>query len=119
MTWQLRISAAARHDIEEALQNTLDRFGRSKHDEYRDLIRLALVDIAQDPQALPAKHRGELHPDALVFHLGRAGRRARHLFVYRIADDGVVEVGRLLYDGMDVVQHLPTDYLSPPPPPES
>ena len=115
MTWLLRISTPARHDIEAALQNTRSRFGLIQHDQYNDLIKLALVHIAKTPQALPAKHRNELHPDALVFHLSRAGRRARHFFVYRIADDGVVEVGRLLYDGVDIVQHLPADYLNPAP----
>jgi len=97
------------------MQNTLNRFGLLKHDQYNDLIKLALVDIAKDPQALPAKHRDELHPDAMVFHLGRAGKKARHFFVYRIADDGVVEVARLLYDGMNIVRHLPADYLDSDP----
>ncbi|MEO0515329.1 MAG: type II toxin-antitoxin system RelE/ParE family toxin [Planctomycetota bacterium] len=103
----------ARRDIEAALQNTLDRFGLTKHDDYRELVRLALTAIANDPEALPAKHRDDLHLDVLIFHIGRTGRKARHFFVYRIADDGVVEVARLLYDGMDIVKHLPADYLDP------
>ena len=111
MAWNLRISTPTRQDIEAALQNTFNRFGLSKHDEYHALIKLALKDIAKDPEASPAKRRDELHPDAWVFHIGRAGKKARHLFVYRIADDGIVEVGRLLYDGMDIAQHLPPEYL--------
>jgi len=113
MTWTLRLSTPARTDIKAALQNTLARFGPSKHDEYQNLIREALADIAKAPEETPAKRRDELHDDALVFHIGRPGRRARHLFVYRIADDGIVEVARLLYDGMDIVQHLPDGYRAP------
>ncbi len=45
---------------------------------------------------------------------GRRGQRARHFFLYRVADDGVVEVARFLYDGMDLAQHLPPDYEARP-----
>ena len=108
MAFQLRISAQARRDIEEVLAWTLHEFGETKYDQYRDLIRRALIDIARNPDL--AHSRPELHGAARTFHISRRGKRARHFFLLRLADDGVVEIGRLLYDGMDLSSHLPAGY---------
>lgn len=105
MPFQIRISAQAQRDIEDALAWTLKEFGESKYDEYRELIREALVDIAMNPDA--ARRRPELHASARTFHIARRGRRARHFLLLRVAPDGIVEIGRLLHDGMDLQLHLP------------
>jgi toxin ParE1/3/4 len=110
MNRRIRLLPAVERDIEETLGATLRRFGTRKYDEYRGLIRRAIEDIAADPDRPPAKRRPEIHKNARTFHIARRGRRARHFFLYRIADDGVVEFARLLYDGMDLVQHLPASY---------
>lgn len=110
MKWRIRLSSFARRDIHQALEHTFERFGQAKHDQYRELIRLALCDIASNPLHRRSKPRPELAPDARVFHLTRPGSKARHLFVYRPADEGVIDVARLLHDAMDLKQHLPDDY---------
>lgn len=110
MSLQLRLSAQAQRDIEEVLAWTLREFGETQYDEYRDLIQSALFELARDPDS--AKRRPELHESARTFHIARRGRRARHFLLLRLGSDGVVEVGRLLYDGMDLVSHLPEGYES-------
>jgi toxin ParE1/3/4 len=112
MKWYIKLSSVAKSDIESALDWTVREFGESKHDEYVDLIGLALSEIAVEPDGLGARKGPELHRDARVFHIGRPGKRARHLLVYRIRPGGVVEVARLLHDAMDLKRHLPEGFES-------
>lgn len=108
MPYQIRVSDQAWRDIEDILAWTLERFGEGKREEYRALILDGLAEIAHNPEA--ARRRPELHEKCRTFHLARPGRRARHFFLFRISDGGLVEVGRLLYDGMDLTSHLPPLY---------
>ena len=110
MSWRVRLSEPARRDIQHALRHTLERFGAAQHDDYQALIRLALVEIATNPTSIRAKRRPELHPDAFAWHIARPGRRARHLFIYRIGPDDVVEIARFLHDAMDIKRHLPDEF---------
>jgi toxin ParE1/3/4 len=110
MTFELRFSPRAVRDIENVLSHTLTRFGEKKYAEYQSLIRQALVDIAADPNSRPAKQRPELHRDARTFHIARPGKRARHFFLYRIAADNFIDIGRLLHDSMDLRRHLPDGF---------
>ena len=87
MSFKLRFSTRAAQDIEEVLGHTLWHFGEQKLEYYKALIREAIADIGADPLAPPAKTRAELKPDARTFHLGRRGRPARHLFVYRVVGE--------------------------------
>lgn len=54
------------------------------------------------------KRRLEIHPDAWTYHIARPGRRARHLFLYRIWE--AVEVARFLYDAMDLPRQRPREW---------
>lgn len=110
MSFTLRFSNRAVQDIENVLAYTLAHFGSRKHEEYKTLIREALSDIASDPHRAAAKRRPEIHPDARTFHIGRRGRRARHFFLYRVASDQFVDIGRLLHDSMELPRHLPDGF---------
>jgi toxin ParE1/3/4 len=44
-----------------------------------------------------------------TLHIGRRGRRARHLILFRVVPDGAVEVLRFLHDAMDLPRYLPAD----------
>mgnify|MGYP001182389650 CR=1 FL=1 len=81
MSVTLRFSKPAVRDIEDVLGYTLAQFGEQKHEQYKWLIRQALLDIAADPNRPPARRRPELHPDARTFHISRRGMRARHFFL--------------------------------------
>jgi toxin ParE1/3/4 len=43
-------------------------------------------------------------------HLGRRGKPARHLFLYRIRDGRFVDIARLLHDSMEIERHIPADF---------
>lgn len=110
MRHKLRFSPQAVRDIEEALEYTLEQFGERKQEQYKDLIRLALADIAVNPDDPRAKRRPELHPDARTFHLSRRGMHARHFLLYRVTADRHVDIGRLLHDSMDLARHVPEGF---------
>ena len=100
------ISPSARAQIREVLVFTRDRFGVLKAREYSLLIRLALREL--DENADVGKRRPEIHPDAWTYHIGKRGKKARHLFLYRIRE--TVEVARFLYDAMDLPHHVPEEW---------
>lgn len=39
-------------------------------------------------------------------------RRPRHFLVFRMTNDGQIEIGRVLHDSMDVSSHIPDDFDS-------
>jgi plasmid stabilization system protein ParE len=96
----------AEAQIIDVLGHTLDAFGEAKYVEYRELIEHALSTLAATPTA--GKRRSDIHPDAWTFHIARPGRRARHLFLYRVRDS--VEVARFLYDAMDLPRQRPREW---------
>jgi plasmid stabilization system protein ParE len=92
--------------IIEVLEYTFVTFGEAKFLEYRELIGLALKALESRPTA--GKRRPDIHPDAWTYHIARSGRRARHLFIYRIRAD--VEVARFIYDAMDLRRQGPAEW---------
>jgi plasmid stabilization system protein ParE len=92
--------------IIEVLAYTFERFGETKYLDYRDLIGIALRALESRPTA--GKRRPEIHPDAWTYHIARPGRKARHLFIYRIRTD--VEIARFIYDAMDLRRQGPPEW---------
>jgi toxin ParE1/3/4 len=76
--------------------------------------------VAADPQRAGSSSRPEIAASARTYHLiysrdritKRSGRvaRPRHFLLYRIRNDGLVEIGRVLHDSMDLPRHLPDEY---------
>ena len=100
----------AEEDIDEARRFTRKKWGPVKDAEYRELIRLAVRALEENPRA--GRHRPDIFPYAWTYPIARPGKAARHLFLYRIALNGNVEVARFLYDGMDLPGHVPKDWKS-------
>lgn len=100
------LSPSARAQIREALAFTRERFGVIKAQEYSLLIRLALRELGKNAEA--GKHRPDIHPDAWTYRIEKPGKRARHLFLYRIRES--VEVARFLYDAMDLPRQVPEEW---------
>ena len=112
-----RLSAAAQADIVDILARTEERFGRVARIRYETLIVTAIRDIAEDPERPGAPVRPELGIGARSWHFrlsrdrasGRSGpvRRPRHLIVFRIGKGGIIEIGRVLHDAMELERHRP------------
>ena len=110
MKYTLRISAPAVQDIADVLAFTSAQFGEKQQKIYQRIIRDALAELAANPENLRSKPRPEIHADARTMHLGRRGKPARHLFLYRIKDDHFVDIARLLHDSMEIQRHIPADF---------
>jgi toxin ParE1/3/4 len=117
------ISAAAERDIHGILAWTHEHFGLQGRLRYEALLVGAILDVADDPQRPGSQIRPEIHPAARTYHLrhsrdrvepaGDRVRNPRHFLLYRVRDDGRVEIGRVLHERMDLAQHLPKDYGPP------
>jgi toxin ParE1/3/4 len=102
-----RLSQAprARADIVGVLAYTLDQWGAAKYWEYRDLIiEEAYEEILADPEC--GRIRPQSRPNVRGYHIGKPGRRARHIVFYRVGASGEIEVVRFLHDAMDPGRHL-------------
>jgi plasmid stabilization system protein ParE len=96
---RLRLASIVRQDIRDALAFTLARFGPLKAREYAGLIRIALNELASNPQC--GHRRQDVDADAYVHRIAKPGRDARHLFLYEIVG-GKAQVYGFFYDGMDL-----------------
>ncbi|GLS99742.1 plasmid stabilization protein ParE [Sphingobium jiangsuense] len=115
-----RLSAAAQADIIEILTRTQERFGEAARLRYEALIVAAIRDIAENPSRPGAPERPELGVDARTWHLrhsrekARTGtgtvRRPRHFIVFRTHASGMVEIGRILHDAMELERHRLTTH---------
>jgi toxin ParE1/3/4 len=112
MKYALRFSTKAVRDISEVLDFTVQQFGEKQRGIYQQIVRDALEELAADPENPRSKRRPEIHPDARTMHLARRGKRARHLFLYRIKNSRFVDIARLLHDSMEIRRHLPPDFAS-------
>lgn len=118
------VSPKARADIASILAWTHENFGPQTLKRYSRLIQTAIEQVAADPERAGSTHRPEIAAHCRTYHLvhsrkqaGRRNnrvRRPRHFLLYRVTDTGVVEIGRVLHDSMDLEQHLPEEYRQSP-----
>jgi len=114
-----RISNAARADIVDILRLSQTQFGDQARQRYQALILAALQAIVDTPYRIGSHERDELAPGLRSYHLIYSRQQAkqthgmvkspRHIVFYRVANDDVIEVVRLLHDAMEVQLHLPND----------
>lgn len=106
-------------DITEILDRSGLEFGEAAKGRYEALMAQAIIDIGEDPQRPGAKSRPELLiAGAYTYHLAFSRRRVpgarvkepRHFLLYRVSAALVIELGRVLDESCDLVQHLPEGY---------
>jgi toxin ParE1/3/4 len=116
---QIAIAPQARADIESILIWTAQHFGRQTMYRYRTLMQSAIEAVAANPELAGSAVRPEIAKDCRTYHLfhsrraagrGSRVRNPRHLLLYRVAATGVVEIGRVLHDSMELDEHLPVEY---------
>jgi len=108
-----RLSAAAQADVIEILAWTQAQFGAAARLRYESLIVAALRDLATQPDRPGSIERPELGAGVRSWHLRlsrtRADvgvvRRPRHFVIYR-SEVGLLVVGRMLHDAMELARHM-------------
>jgi toxin ParE1/3/4 len=116
---QYRITNAARADIVDILRLSQTQFGDHARQRYQAQILAALRALASTPYRIGSYDRHELAPGLRSYHLIYSRQQAkqthgtvkspRHIVFYRVENDGLIEVVRLLHDAMDVQLPLLND----------
>ena len=105
--WRVRLSIAADHDFASVLRWTTQAFGPKQASDYRQMIVQAIRALGSGPDLPDSKARDEVQTGVRTLRVARRGRRGRHILVYRVIDEGVIEVLRILHDAMDLGRHVP------------
>jgi toxin ParE1/3/4 len=118
VTLRYRLSEAAQHDVLTILAWTDEQFGEAARLRYESLMVAALRDVASQPDRPGSVARPELGAGVRSWHLRQSRhhvkhgvegvRRPRHFLVYR-SEVGLVVVGRVLHDAMELARHLDPD----------
>ncbi len=116
--FRYRLSEAAQGDVLDILAWTDAQFGEAARLRYESLIIAALRDLARQPDSPGGLARPELGAGVRSWHLKLSREqvnpgvgvvhRPRHFLVYRL-EPGLVVVGRVLHDAMELVRHLDSD----------
>lgn len=116
--FRYRLSDAAQGDVLEILAWTDEQFGEAARLRYESLIVAALRDVTRQPDRPGSLARPELGADVRSWRLRLSRehvnpgvgivRRPRHFLVYRL-EPGLVVVGRVLHDTMELARHLDPD----------
>jgi toxin ParE1/3/4 len=102
-----RLTRQADADLGGLLDWTLVNFGARQFRTYAPLMERAIEAVAREPERPGSSRRDELGSGIRTFHVGLMAQRhgaTRH--VYRVANDGVVEIVRILHDAMDISRHM-------------
>ena len=105
--WVVQPTQQANQDYVEILHWTSQTFGARQARIYETTLLRALRALRSGPNIIGVKKRDDLAPGILTLHAARDGRKGRHFIVFRVGGDQVIDVLRILYDGMDLTVHLP------------
>lgn len=108
--WAVDLTEPAEADFAEIVDWTQDQFGTAQARLYADTLHAALVALSDGPETVGVKRRNEIGKDICTLHIARAGRRGRHLILFRVCageQQPVIEVLRILHDAMDLARHVP------------
>ena len=106
-SWKIRLGRQAERDFVEILNWTVKFFGKAQAKTYSSTILRALRALKSGPDIQGVRLRDEIAVGIRTLHVARLGRKGRHFIVFRVSDNEVIDILRLLHDSMELVRHLP------------
>jgi len=106
--WDVKLTTGAKKDFAEIIRWTKQNFGTRQVRIYEATLEDALDALHAGPAIIGVKQRDDLGPGIHTLHVARNGRKGRHFIVFRANNDRVIDVLRILYDGMALATHLPS-----------
>jgi len=104
--WPVRLTETAEADFVEIIRWTTEQFGERQAEIYIQTLLTALDALQEGPDIPGVKERDDLAKGVRIFHAARAGRKARHFIVFRIAagdkQKSEIQILRFLHDSMDL-----------------
>ncbi len=111
---RFRLSQPAQRDLAQILFTSDERWGREGRKQYARILAAAMRKIALRPKDPTTQERAELAPGIRSLHLQHARaavrtskvRRPVHVIYYRVVAPDLIEIVRVLHEGMDPFRHL-------------
>ena len=111
---RFRLARPAQIDLANILATSAERWGDDGRQKYAAVLADAMRQVANEPGGPLTKKRAELRSGIRSFHVRHARRSAAtakvrrpvHVLYYRVAQEGVIEIVRVLHEKMDPSRHL-------------
>lgn len=107
---EYRLAGPAEAQIDDILAWSQDRFGELARERYAALLVTAMEDVAADPQQAGVSWRRLGQIDVGLYHIGHSrghveeppGRVGgpRHIVVFRVGPDGIVDILGFIHERM-------------------
>ncbi len=109
--WRPFLSSEADRDFASIVEWTTLKFGRRQASIYQENIFASLERLRYGPNIPGAKMRNDIGPGLCMLHVGRRGRPASHVLLYRPRKEQRIEVLRKFHTSMDISRHLTASNL--------
>ena len=111
---RFRLARPAQIDLANILSMSVERWGAAGRQRYAAVLAAAMRQVAAEPDGPLTKNRRDLRSGIRSFHVpyarrsgeGAKVRRPVHVLYYRVAEEGVIEIIRVLHERMDPSRHL-------------
>ena len=111
---RFRLARPAQIDLANILATSGERWGTEGRQRYATLLADAMRQVAAEPGGPLTRTRPELRSGIRSFHVrstrrsadGAQVRRPVHVLYYRVAEEGVIEIVRVLHERMEPRRHL-------------
>ena len=111
---RFRLARPAQIDLADILATSAERWGTDGRQRYAAVLAAAMRQVAAEPGGPLTKNRPDLRSGIRSFHVRHARRSAQgakvrrpvHVLYYRVAEEGVIEIIRVLYERMEPSHHL-------------
>jgi toxin ParE1/3/4 len=111
---RFRLARPAQIDLANILATSAERWGADGQQRYAAVLADAMRQVADEPEGPLTKKRTDLRSGVRSFHVRYARRSADtakvgrpvHVLYYRVAEEGVIEIVRVLHEKMDPSRHL-------------
>jgi len=111
---RFRLARPAQIDLANILATSAERWGTGGRQRYAAVLAAAMRQVADQPEGPLTKKRPELRSGIRSFHVRYTRRSAEdatvrrpvHVLYYRVAQEGVIEIVRVLHERMEPSRHL-------------
>ena len=111
---RFRLARPAQIDLANILSMSVERWGAEGRQRYAAVLAAAMRQVAAEPDGPLTKNRPDLRSGIRSFHVRHARRSAQgakvrrpvHVLYYRVAEEGVIGIIRVLHERMEPSHHL-------------
>jgi toxin ParE1/3/4 len=111
---RFRLARPAQIDLASILATSAERWGADGRQRYAAVLAAAMRQVADQPEGPLTKKRPELRSGIRSFHVrytrrfseDATVRRPVHVLYYRVTQEGMIEIVRVLHERMEPSRHL-------------